>query len=132
MNCFNTKLAGLGMRGHYQQVAQMKRRSIIQYFGLLSLTPHPLLKTLDLWLRFPYFAAIPNLRAPAVCDWNSWQVSLLISSILFLLVKSNVHVSDLMIFSGSQEGQGSPTIIKARQVWRWQAEEEGSCFLFKF
>jgi len=53
-------------------------------------------------------------------------------TILFLLLQSNVRDSDLMVLAGSKEGQGSPTFIKARQVWRWQAEEEGSCFLFKF
>ncbi|KAL5129963.1 40S ribosomal protein S25 [Glycine soja] len=31
---------------------------------------------------------------------------------------------------GSKEGQGSTTFLQARQIWRWQAEEEGS-FLVK-
>lgn len=34
-----------------------------------------------------------------------------------------------MVLSGSQEGQGSSTFLQARQIWRWQAEEEGYCFL---
>jgi hypothetical protein len=36
-----------------------------------------------------------------------------------------------MVLSGSKEGQGSTTFLKARQIRWWQAEEEGSHFLLK-
>ena len=31
-------------------------------------------------------------------------------------------------FVGAQEGKGSPTVVQARQVWWWKAEEEGNTY----
>lgn len=83
----------------------------------------------------PLLARVKTFSYPSLKfqEISSWCVSLIS---FFLLFDDTYLISFLQLtwwvwlLAGSKEGQGSTTFLQARQIWRWQAEEEGS-FLVK-